>query len=154
RLIPTIPSRLASGPRRRAMCWPAGTRSGVCPLRNVCRFLRPNPERNAASPQGAIPYDRLGGTTLPRALGLVKGKQAEPFAGLPVPGRSEEGRKNTGGAVGCPAPDLYGCHPRPVNGYIRNVRVEAVAGAGIDVALVRHACRLQRGVIGRPARGQ
>src|SRR5262249_30812323 len=30
---------------------------------------------------------------------------------------SVEGRKSTGGAAGCPAPDLYGCHPRPVNGY-------------------------------------
>jgi len=44
---------------------------------------------------------------------LVKRKPPAPTAGLPVRGLSEESRKK-GGAVGYPAPDLYGRHPRPV----------------------------------------
>jgi hypothetical protein len=35
-------------------------------------------------------------------------------------GLSEESRKK-GGVVGCPAPDLYGCHSRPVNGYRQKI---------------------------------
>jgi hypothetical protein len=30
--------------------------------------------------------------------------------------RPVRGEPKEGGAVGCPAPNLYGCHPRPVNG--------------------------------------
>jgi hypothetical protein len=70
-----------------------------------------------ASPERGTRYDRLVAATFPRALGLVKPKLPGLFAGLAVPGLFEEGRKSSGGAVGCPAPDLYGCHPRPVNGY-------------------------------------
>jgi hypothetical protein len=46
-----------------------------------------------------------GGIAL-RTLGLTKLIPAAPFAGLKAPGRSKEGRKNRGDAVGCPVPDL------------------------------------------------
>src|SRR5262249_26583754 len=68
----------------------------LCPLRNLCRYLQPNQERNSAAPERATRYDRGVPPPFPRALGLVKPTLPAPVADRGVPGpprRTERARE-------------------------------------------------------------